>query len=157
MAGEPIARIEGIDDLRRTLRGIDRNLGRAIGQANKKVASVYVDRARPKIPNGQASRTGLEKGISARARQSDIALAIRSTARRPTIAAVLGANVQPVFGRKYPQAVLRRPVWEPWLGNSWKPQQLYGIGRVFDDIPNEAEDLWFAAVQGAMQGWLRRG
>lgn len=157
MAGEPVARIEGIDDLRRALRGIDRGLGRAIGQANKRVASVYVDRARPKIPTNQASRTGLEKGISARARQKDIALAIRSTARRPTIAAVLGSNVHPVYGRNYPQAVFRRRVWQPWLGNNWRPQDLYGIGPVFRDVPNEAEDLWFAAVEGAMEGWLRRG
>ena len=82
-------------------------------------------------------------------------MAIRSTGNRPTIAAVLGANIHPVYGRKYPMSVLSRRVWRPHLGNAWKPEQLYGIGSVFRDVPNEVAELWFDAVTEAMEGWLR--
>lgn len=155
MAGPPVAYIDGLDELRQVLRRVDRNLGREFGQANKRVASVYVNKAKPKVPSRVAGGRGLEKGVTARARQRDIAMAIRSTGRRPTIAAVLGANVHPVFGRRYPMSVLSRPVWQPHLGNRWKPEQLYGIGPVFDGVPNEVAELWFDAVRDAMEGWLR--
>ena len=155
MAQGPVAYIEGLDELRSVLRRVDRNLGRTLGQANKAAASVYANKAKPKVPSQIAGRRGLEKGVTARARQRDIAIAIRSTSRRPTIAAVLGANIHPVFGRNYPTAVLRRPVWQRHLGNAWRPEQLYGIGSIFRDVPNEVAELWFDAVEEAMEGWAR--
>jgi hypothetical protein len=151
-----VATIEGLDELRAVLRRVDRNLGRTLGQANKRAATVYADRAKVKIPNDRASGRGLEKGIVARAAQRDIRMAIRSTGSRPTIAAVLGANVHPVFGRRYPMRAMSgtRP-WKPHLGSGWKPEQLYGIGPVFDDVPNEVAELWFDAVRDSLEGFLR--
>lgn len=154
MSQGPVAYLEGLDELRAVLRRVDRNLGRTLGQANKKAATVYADRSKAKLPMDRASRRGLEKGIVARSAQRDIRMAIRSTRTRPTIAAVLGANVHTVFGRKYPMDVLRgERIWQEHLGNRWQPEQLYGIGPVFQDVPREVAELWFDAVREALEGF----
>lgn len=147
--------IEGIDDFRRVLRNAGKLHARELGIANRKVAGVYVDKAKPKVPRQRASHLNLAEGIKATARQRDISMRLRSTIDRPLVAAVLGADTHPVFGRRRPMADLKRRVWEPHLGQGWSPQDLYGIGNVFDDIPDEVADLWFDAIEGAADGWLR--
>lgn len=146
--------IEGLDEFRRVLRNAGKLHARELGIANKKVAGVYVDKAKPKVPRQRAGHLNLAEGIKAAARQRDITMRLRSTIDRPLVAAVLGADTHPVFGRRLPMEALKRRVWQPHLGNSWSPQDLYGIGDVFDDIPDEVAELWFEAIERAADGWL---
>lgn len=152
---QPVARIVGLEDLQRTLRRADPNMARELGRANKDVASIYVSEAQPKMPRARAASRDLPRGISARARQKDITLAVRSTKTRPSVAAVLGANTHPVFGRRFPVSRLSRPVWERHLGDGWRPEQLYGIGEVFEGVPDKVADQWIDAFERAAEGWLR--
>lgn len=158
-AGDGI-QIEGLDQLRRSLRGAPPELRRLLGRAMKTAASVYSEDAKRSVssaPGPGPKRSSTKRLIGASGTQKGAAVKFRSTNRGSAIAAVLGANVHPVFGRRRLQSTFRRPVWPyPHLGSGWKPEDLYGVGPVFRLVPEKVFDELTAAYVEAVDGWLRK-
>ena len=117
-------RVKGLDEFRRELNRVDKRFGKAFGQANKKVGARVVAKGAPAIrglpsPGGSKAMSGLK----ASAKQTK--LVVRLNAGNPTIRAnVLGTLSHTVWGRTIPGS----GPWQPWLGRTWQPEQLYGLG-----------------------------
>ena len=123
-------RVKGLDEFRRELRRADKRFGKAVGQANKKVGARVVAKGAPAIrslpsPGGNKAMSGLKSS----AKQTKVVVAL--TAGNPTIRAnVLGTLSHTVWGRRIPGS----GPWQPWLGTSWQPEQLYGLGPAIKKV-----------------------
>lgn len=140
--------VRGLDEFRRELRKIDKNFGKAFGQANKKVGDRIVEKGRPAIaglPSPGGSRA--QDGLRSSAKQS--AAVIRLMGSNPTIRAnVFGAKSHMVWGRR----ISGSGPWQPWLGNRWHPEQLYGLGPAIRDVADGfALDEYMDAVLEAVK------
>jgi hypothetical protein len=146
--------VEGLDELRQQWRTIEPRVGSAFSKAYRQVAKAAEPEARRNLASigaPSADMRNLDKGIKATARETYAALNVRSTPDRPTIAAVLGANIQTVFGRKYPMEVLKKRPWLPWLGAGWQPEDLYGIGpALMSKTLDEVVDIFWEAFSEAL-------
>ena len=150
-----MAVIHGLDELRRILRQGGKALPRTLGKAAKAVSLAVVEKAKPKVSSAgapSARMASLPKGLSARGTQRFAAVSIRSTKSRPTLAAVMGVKSHPVFGRHRPLSSLSHKPWNPWLGTTWKPEDLYGIGPAFDMSQEDMQELWFQGFMEALHG-----
>jgi hypothetical protein len=149
--------VDGATELRDTLRRFTNRPGAVFTKAYRQVAKMVETDARGSldaIPAPSAGIDGLTSGIEAAARQSYAALTIRSTDTTPTIAAVLGANVHSVFGRKFPISEMDgdRP-WLEHLGASWQPEDLYGVGDVLKSkTVDDVVDVFWEAFMEAITG-----
>jgi hypothetical protein len=67
----------------------------------------------------------------------------------PTIrASVFGTLSHKVWGRN----VSGRGPWQPWLGNTWQPEQLYGLGPVIKEAADGfALDEYADAIMDALK------
>lgn len=132
---QPQLVINGLDELRAEFRALNRKLPRAIGKAHKRMA----DRLLPEVQSTTRSLPspgGSKAKITTSGTQKKASVVFKGGKNGAAIANVLGANRHRVFGRWYPTSVLelhgsRNRVWQPHLGNSWKPEELYGVGPVF--------------------------
>lgn len=145
--------IDNLDEVRDILWDIDPRLNRTMTAAFRGVAQVAKDDSQRALSSVK-SELNLQRGVGSTARQTYAALKIRSTSDRPTIAAVLGANIHPVYGRNYPARVLqgKRP-WMQHLGASWQPEDLYVIGpvltgRTMDEVVDIFWEAWTEALDG---------
>jgi len=147
---------ENMKEFRAVLRGLDPAGARLLGRAYKQAAQPVQRAAQAKVPNRVASRRNLDKGVRVSGSQTGGSVVIKSTPKRPTIAAVLGANVHPVFGRRYPRRVLGSGFpWRRHLGKSWRPEQLYGVGPVFENVaPQEIFDEFVRALGVELDAFL---
>jgi hypothetical protein len=122
--------VKGLDDFRRDLRRVDKNLPKAIGKAHKKIAVRVADKAKPAVrglPTPGGSRA--EAGIRGNATQK--AARITLLGSNPTVRAnVFGTLSHKVWGRH----VTGSGPWQPWIGKTWQPEQLFGIGPVIGDV-----------------------
>lgn len=142
--------ITGLDELRRELRRIDPKLAKTLQAANKKVSERVRDKARPEIA-GLPSPGGSKAigGLSARATQSKATVVLLGS--NPTIRAnVLGTLSHMVWGRSVPGS----GPFLPWLGQSWSPEDLYGLGPALTDVVDhfaldEYADAWLDGLAGA--------
>lgn len=139
-------RVKGLDDFRRELRRADKRMGKAFGKANKKIGEKVVAKGRPSVvglpsPGGSVSVAG----IKASAKQSKAV--IRLTNRKALFANVFGTRSHMVFGRPVPGS----GPFRPWLGQSWKPEELYGIGPAIKTVADDfALDEYLGAVLDAL-------
>ncbi len=117
-------RVEGLDELARELKRIDPALTRVLAKANKTVSEKAVDLGRPRIqalpaPGGSIAT----RGLTARATPKQATIALLGS-NRTIRASVFGAQTHWAWGHKK-----RGPgPWQPWLGQSWEPEDLYGLG-----------------------------
>ena len=141
-------RIKGLDEFRRELKRVDKRMGKAFGQANKKIGEKVVAQGGPAI-RGLSSPGGsrAQSGLKASARQN--AAVVQLVGSNPTIRAnVFGTLSHQVFGRNIPGS----GPWKPWIGNSWTPEDLYGIGPVIRDVADDfALDEYLDAVMDAIR------
>jgi hypothetical protein len=142
--------IRGLDELRRELRRIDPRLAKTLQVANKRVSERVVSKARPAIqglrsPGGSRAQSGL------RARASQTKATVVLLGSNPTIRAnVFGTLSHKVFGRN----VSGHGPFLPWLGDSWQPEQLYGLGPALTEVVDgfaldEYADSWMNALSAA--------
>lgn len=116
--------------MRAALRRIDPRLNKALQVANKRVSQKVVDTAKPKIaglpsPGGSKAMSGL----TARAGQNKATVVLLGS--NPTIRAnVLGTLSHKVWGRH----VSGSGPFLPWLGRSWSPEDLYGLGPALTTV-----------------------
>ncbi len=118
--------VEGLDEFRRELRRVDKRAGKAFQKVNKKVSERVVSKGKPAV-RGLSSPGGsiAAGGIRPRARQNRATIAFLGS--NPTIrATIFGTRSHMVFGRR----ISGSGPWRPWIGKSWQPEQLYGIGPV---------------------------
>lgn len=152
-----LVEVHGADELRDTLKRFTSRPGAVFTKAYRQVAKMAETDARAALDRAGAASAdmkGLEAGIKGTARQEYAALSIKSTSDRPTIAAVLGADIHNVWGRKYPIAVLHgdKP-WLPHLGNGWQPEDLYGVGPVLaSKTVDDIVDVFWEAFVEALAG-----
>jgi len=84
-------------------------------------------------------------GIRPSAKQK--AAVIRLNNQRALFANVFGTKSHMVFGRR----VAGSGPFQPWLGNSWTPEDLYGIGpSIKDTMDGFALDEYLDAVLDAL-------
>jgi hypothetical protein len=105
-------------------------MGKAFGVANRKVSERVVSRAGPAVKGLSSPGGGLaQSGIKASSKQN--AAVVRLLGSNPTLFAnVFGTLSHKVFGRN----VSGSGPWKPWLGRSWSPEDLHGIGPVIRDV-----------------------
>lgn len=153
--------IRGIDELRRALRKISPQLSKTLQIAHKKISTEVVAKVKPavsRLPSPGGSKA--VRGITPRATQKSAEIAFSGAARnKPLMASILGSEVHPVYGRYYAVDSMKRRLWRPHLGNSWKPEDLYGVGPVLEEAQKtfiydeyldavlEAMDRSFAGVE----------
>jgi hypothetical protein len=88
-------------------------------------------------------------GLRARASQSKATVVLLGS--NPTIRAnVFGTLSHKVFGRN----VSGHGPFLPWLGNSWQPEQLHGLGPALTEVAdgfalNEYADAWMDGLAAA--------
>jgi hypothetical protein len=139
-----------LDELRRELRRIDPRLAKTLQVANKRVSERVVSKARPAIqglrsPGGARAQSGL------RARASQTKATVVLLGSNPTIRAnVFGTLSHKVFGRN----VSGHGPFLPWLGDSWMPEQLYGLGPALTETVDgfaltEYADAWMDGLAAA--------
>jgi hypothetical protein len=142
--------VRGLDELRRELRRIDPRLAKTLQVANKKVSEKVVSAGAPRIA-GLSSPGGTKamSGLRPRASQSKATVVLLGS--NPTIRAnVFGTLSHKVFGRNVPG----RGPWLAWLGNSWHPEDLYGLGPALTEVADgfaldEYADAWLDALAAA--------
>lgn len=121
--------VKGLDDFRRDLRRVDKRLPKAIQVAHKKVAQRVADKAKPAVqglpsPGGSKAMSGIRGNATQKAAR------ITLLGSNPTIRAnVFGTLSHKVWGRN----VSGSGPWKPWIGSTWQPEDLYGIGPVIRD------------------------
>jgi hypothetical protein len=139
-----------LDELRRELRRIDPRLAKTLQVANKKVSEKAVSVAGPRIaglpsPGGSKAVSGLRP----RASQSKATVVLLGS--NPTIRAnVLGALSHKAWGRHRSG----RGPWLAWLGNTWSPEDLYGLGPALTQVADgfaldEYADAWMDGLAAA--------
>ena len=142
--------VKGLDELRRELRRIDPKLAKTLQVANKKVSQKIVDQARPKIaglPSPGGSRAA--GGLTARATQTKATVVLLGS--NPTIRAnVFGALSHVAWGHRKSG----RGPWKPWIGNTWQPEDLYGLGPAITQVVDgfaldEYADAWLDGLAAA--------
>lgn len=142
-------RVRGLDEFRRELRRVDARFGKAFGQANKRISEQVVSKAKPAV-QGLSSPGGTiaARGIRPSAKQSAAVIRLNNTGSSPTLFAnVFGTLSHTVFGRTIPGS----GPWKPWIGTTWKPEDLYGIGPVISDVADGfALDEYMDAVLDAL-------
>lgn len=151
--------IRGIDELRKALRKVSPQLSKTLQKAHKKIATEVVAKVKPAV-SGLSSPGGSRAvgGIRPRATQKSAEIAFLGSARnKPLMATILGSDVHPVYGRYYAADSMKRRLWKPHLGNSWQPQQLYGVGPVLEKaqktfIYDEYVDAVLDAIQESFPG-----
>lgn len=118
-------RVKGLDEFRRELRRADKRMGKAFGKANKQISQRVVQKGRPAV-RGLSSPGGTVSvgGIRASAKQSKAV--IRLNNRKALFANVFGTLSHQVYGRNVPGS----GPFLPWIGQSWTPEDLHGIGPV---------------------------
>lgn len=89
-----------------------------------------MERGRPAVRNLSTPGGSIAQGgMRPRARQNRATVALLGS--NPTIRAnVFGAKSHMVFGRR----ISGSGPWKPWIGRSWSPEDLYGLGPVFKDV-----------------------
>lgn len=158
-------RLRNMDELLAVLRRTERGLGRELGKVNQKVAATVLPDVRRAIPDPY--KQGTPKGATASRAQRAAKLTFTSVSKRPTIAAILGADTHPIpFGpkvssaagvsyrqvRKVNAATMRRRVWEPHLGSSWQPEDLYQVGPILERlVDTEVADIYFDTLYGMLE------
>jgi hypothetical protein len=137
-----------LDELRRELRRIDPRLAKTLQVANKRVSEKVVSKAGPAV-QGLSSPGGAraQSGIRARASQSKATVVLLGS--NPTIrASVFGTLSHKVFGRN----VSGHGPWQPWLGQSWPPEDLYGLGpAITETVDGFALDEYADAFMDALR------
>lgn len=140
--------VKGLDDFRRDLRRVDKNLPKALQKAHKKVAEQVAEKAKPAV-KGLPSPGGGRAVSGIRGNATQKAARITLLGSNPTIRAnVFGTLSHKVWGRN----VTGSGPWQPWLGNTWQPEDLYGIGPVIKDTAdNFALDEYADAIMEAFK------
>lgn len=142
--------VRGLDELRRELRRVDPRLSKTLQVANKRVSEKAVSVGGPKVralpsPGGSVAQSGL------RPRASQKSASINLLGSNPTIrASVFGAKSHMVWGRR---AAGPGP-WQPWIGKTWHPEQLYGLGPALTQVADgfaldEYADAWMDGLKHA--------
>lgn len=140
-------RVKGLDEFRRELRKVDKNFGKAFGVANKKVGDKVVSAGRPAVKNLPSPGGSVaQEGLRSSAKQTKAV--IRLLGSNPTLhATVFGTKSHMVFGRR----VDGPGPWKPWIGNSWQPEDLYGLGPAISQVMDGfALDEYMDAVMDAI-------
>lgn len=139
-------RVKGLDEFRRELRRADKRMGKAFGKANKKISEQVVSKGQPMV-RGLSSPGGSVSvgGIRASAKQK--AAVVRLTNQRALFANVFGTKSHMVYGRR----ISGSGPFLPWIGRSWKPEDLYGIGPAISGVADDfALDEYLDAVLDAL-------
>ena len=131
-------RVKGLKDFNRTLRRIDRSLGKRTQKALKQVASEAADDIKQQIVSqyGAVGRKGA-RGVRPRARQTKATIALLGS--NPVIRGLeFGAIVHHLFGRTVLQRDMRRRVFPEWIGNRYTGARAnFGQGYVAAATLNE--------------------
>ena len=140
--------VKGLDDFRRDLRKVDKRLPKALQVAHKKVAQRVAEKAKPAVaglpsPGGSRAVSGIRGNASQKAAR------ITLLGSNPTIRAnVFGTLSHKVWGHH----VSGRGPWQPWIGNQWTPEQLYGLGPVIKEAADGfALDEYADAIMDALK------
>jgi hypothetical protein len=139
-----------LDELRRELRRIDPRLAKTLVKAHRTVTEKVVAKGKPAIvglpsPGGSKAASGLKAG-----RRQDRGTVILSGGNATIRANVFGTLSHKVFGRN----VSGHGPWLPWLGNSWSPEDLYGLGPALREVADgfaldEYADAWLDGLAAA--------
>lgn len=141
-------RVKGLDEFRRELRKVDKNFGKAFGIANKAVGEKVVSAGKPAVKN-LSSPGGSVAGAGLKSSAKQTKAVIRLLGSNPTLhASVFGTKSHMVFGRR----ISGSGPWQPWIGNSWQPEELYGLGPAITSVMDGfALDEYMEAVLDAVQ------
>lgn len=142
-------RVRGLDDFRRELRRVDKRFGKAFGKANREVSKRVVDKAKPAVkglrsPGGQIAI----RGIKPSSKQSAAVIRLNNATAPTLFANIFGTLSHQVFGRNVPGP----GPFLPWVGGTWTPEQLHGIGPAIRDVADGfALDEYMDAVLEALE------
>ena len=143
-------RVRGLSELRSELSRINPKLTKTFTEANKVVSAKLVSVSAPKVrglptPGGSIASSGLKAGGTQKSAR------VTLLGANPTIrATVFGTLSHKVGGRN----VSDPGPWQPWLGRTWTPEQLYGVGPAFTEVadsfaPTEYADALMRALKSA--------
>lgn len=126
--------VEGLKQLGRDLRKVDRELAKQLQRGHKQVAEKVAEDARGTARTTFGRHASQAKGIKGRGSQSKAAIAL-NTGRTPRLlAAEFGTKTHNVprgrTGRtkKVLASSMSRRVFRPWSGNQWNPGEGPGSG-----------------------------
>lgn len=132
---EQVIRIEGLNEFRRELKNIDSDLPKELRRGHKKVGDFAADRVRPFAPG----RT--KAAIKGRGTQREATLKVGHNPPY-SVAKMVGANRR--FGwygkARYRSSAGRQ--FQPHLGASWTPGQLYYIGPPLMASLDDIVEIW---------------
>lgn len=115
------AKVEGLNDFQRSLRGADPKLKTALRDVHKEIADTVVDSA-----HRRTSRAHIRKAITARGSQ------------RAATVAMLGSRAPDVFGNEF--GALAYKQFDAWRGNSWSDPKGLNVGYLIHPAIREHSD-----------------
>lgn len=142
-------RIDGLRELQKSFRQASPLLAKQLTGVHRTISTRIVSDAKGRV-QGLPSPGGTRamSGITARATQKSAGLAL--LASNPTIRAnVFGTLSHKAWGHH----VSGRGPWQSWLGRSWTPDQLYGVGPAIEKaVEGFALDEYMEAVMDSFRG-----
>lgn len=142
-------RITGLRELQRALRQASPELSRRLTGTHRKISERVVSKGQPVVA-GLSSPGGhlAQRGLRPRASQSAASIALLGS--NPTIrASVFGTLSHKAWGHH----VSGSGPWQAWIGSSWAPDELYGVGPVFKDTAEGfALDEYLDAMMDSLKG-----
>ena len=145
-------RIEGLKELQKSFRNAHPLLAKQLTGVHKTISSRIVSDARSRV-QGLPSPGGSKamSGITPRATQKSAGLAL--LASNPTVRAnVFGTLSHVAWGHRRPGS----GPWQAWIGRSWSPDQLYGVGPAIEEaVEGFALDEYMEAVMRSLKDMPR--
>lgn len=124
-------------------------MGKAFGAANRRISEKAVEKSKPRVkglssPGGTIAMPGIRPSSKQRA------AVIRLLGSNPTLFANVFGTLSHQGGQP-PRTYPGRGPWLPWVGQSWMPEQLHGVGPAVKEVADGfALDEYLDAVLTAL-------
>lgn len=126
--------VKGLEDFVRELRQFPRRFERETEKAGRKVGERVVDQGASRVRELASPAGSLAaRGLLWKPTDSGLTLELDSGKGPTLFASIFGTLSHMVFGRR----VSGSGPWEQWIGSSWEPEDLYGLGEVIEDTADD--------------------
>lgn len=126
-------------------------MGKAFGEANRRISEKAVEKAKPLV-KGLSSPGGTKAMDGLRPSSKQRAAVIRLLGSNPTLFANVFGTLSHQGGQP-PRTFPGRGPWLEWVGQSWTPEQLHGVGPAIREVADGfALDEYLDAVLDGLAG-----
>lgn len=128
-------KVDGLDQFRREIKRVDRELGKDLRRIHVKVAELVADKAKAASPDREA------QGIKGRGTQKAALVRVSATARNPRVLGVfMGMRRRSGWYANIRYRQSRARQFDPWVGSQWDPGERGGEPYFIGDAINSSVD-----------------